>query len=222
MLVLYHFWLSPQSRKLRVQLREKSIEVELREERYWERRREFLALNPVGEVPVLLDGDNLVLSDSQAIAEYLEETQPRPGLLGGSPRQRAETRRLVAWFDRKFEREVSHYLLREKVVKRLNGEGGPDSEVLRAAAYNLDYHLQYVGYLAERRNYLAGDEFSLADIAAAAHLSCIDYLSDVAWERHGEAKAWYAKVKSRPSFRAILADHIVGMSPPKHYANLDF
>ena len=222
MYVLYHYCLSPQSRKLRIQLREKGIEAELRAERYWERRRDFLALSPAGEVPVLLDGQDLVLCDSQTIAEYLEELQPKPTLIGDNIRQRAETRRLVAWFDQKFEREVTTYLLREKVLKRLSGEGGPDSEVLRVAAYNLEYHLRYVAYLAERRNYLAGEAFSLADIAAAAQLSCIDYLGDVPWERHAEAKVWYARVKSRPSFRAILADHIAGMPPPKHYANLDF
>jgi glutathione S-transferase len=63
---------------------------------------------------------------------------------------------------------------------------------------------------------------SLADVAAAAHLSCIDYIGDVPWEAYELAKNWYARIKSRPSFRSILADHIAGMPPPKHYADLDF
>ena len=71
-------------------------------------------------------------------------------------------------------------------------------------------------------NWLAGDDFSLADIAAAAHISCVDYLGDVPWSDYPGAHDWYARVKSRPSFRPLLADHIPGLPPPKHYADLDF
>jgi len=74
----------------------------------------------------------------------------------------------------------------------------------------------------ERRRWLAGENFSLADITAAAHLSTLDYLGDVPWDNHEPAKEWYARIKSRPSFRPLLADHIPGAPPPKHYADLDF
>ena len=70
--------------------------------------------------------------------------------------------------------------------------------------------------------WLAGDALSLADIAAAAHLSAIDYLGDVPWSDHEVAKEWYARIKSRPSFRPLLTDHIPGLAPPKHYTDLDF
>jgi len=219
---LYHFWLSPFSRKIRVQLAEKGVECDFRVERFWERRRDFLLLNPAGEVPVLVDADGAVVCDSQAIAEYLEERHPEPPLLGTDAVQRAETRRLVAWFDQKFNREVTRYLLREKLVKRLARLGGPASDVLRAGKENLRHHLDYIGYLALHRNYLAGDAFSLADIAAAAHLSCLDYMGDVPWDQHEDARIWYARVKSRPSFRPLLADQIAGLAPSAHYADLDF
>ena len=222
MRTLYHLWLSPGARKLRLILKEKNLDFDLKIERTWERRPEFLALNPAGEVPVLIEADGAVLSDAAAITEYLEEVYPDRPLIGLDPLQRAETRRLVSWFDVKFNAEVTQNLVEEKMTKRLLGQGQPNSATIRAGAANLRHHLDYIGWLVERRNYLAGDHFSLADIAAAAHLSAVDYLGDVPWDSFPSAKEWYARVKSRPSFRPLLADHIPGAAPPKHYADLDF
>ena len=222
MRILYHFWLSPLSRKLRVVLAEKGLDCTLKVEKWWERRAEFLALNPAGEVPVLIEPDGTVLSDAAAITEFLDETYREKLLIGLNPIDRAETRRLVGWFDGKMSREVTEPILNERLMKRLLAVGGPDSNVLRAAKTNLGVHLDYITYLAERRRWLAGDHFSLADITAAAHLSTLDYLGDVPWEEHEPAKDWYARIKSRPSFRPLLADHLPGTPPPKHYADLDF
>jgi glutathione S-transferase len=222
MRLLYHQGLSPFCRKVRIALREKALDFELRVENVWDRRREFLTLNPAGEVPVLVEPDGTAICGSDAICEYLEETVPAPALLPGGPAARAEVRRLVAWFDQKFAGEVSGYLIAEKVVKRMRNEGAPDSRAIRAAKENVHYHLDYIGWLSERRTWLAGDQFSLADIAAGAHVSAIDYLNDVPWGDHEAAKQWYARIKSRPSFRPILGDHLPGDPPPRHYADLDF
>jgi glutathione S-transferase len=219
---LHHFSLDPFSRKLRVALSEKNLDFELVEEHPGNRREELLHLNPSGEVPVLVEADGGVFADSQAIAEYLEEAYPDPALIGRSPRGRAEVRRLVAWFDRKFDREVTERLLEEKIMKRMVRRGQPDSQSIRLANANLHIHLQYVAWLSDRRSWLAGDQFTFADIAAAAHLSVVDYLGDIPWAGHPEAKDWYARVKSRPSFRQLLADHLPGTPPPQHYADLDF
>ena len=113
-------------------------------------------------------------------------------------------------------------LVGEKMMKRFLGLGEPNSAAIRAGKANLGYHLDYITFLVERRRWLAGDHFSLADISAAAHLSALDYLGDVPWDAHDPAKEWYARIKSRPSFRPLLADHIPGAPPPKHYADLDF
>lgn len=222
MRTLHHLWLSPFSRKVRVLLKEKGLEFEMKVEKVWERRPEFLALNAAGTVPVLVDEDGTVVADSGAICEYLEEVYPDTPLLPGDAAQRAEIRRLVAWFDHKFGREVSDNLYREKMMKRFLGYGEPNSSAIRAGYHNIHYHLDYIGWLTERRRFLAGDKFSLADIAAAAHVSVLDYLGDVPWDQHVPAKDWYARIKSRPSFRPLLADHIPGAPPPKHYADLDF
>jgi len=221
MRVLYHQWLSPFCRKVRVALKEKSLDFELRLERVWERRSEFLMLDPAGEVPVLVEDDGGVIADSAAICEYLEERVPSPALIGANVAGRAEVRRLIAWFDRKFNREVTENIVGEKVFKRYLG-AAPDSRAIRAGQENIRYHLDYIGWLTERRTWLAGDQFSLADIAAGAHLSALDYLGEVPWESHELAKLWYARIKSRPSFRPLLGDHLPGEPPPKHYADLDF
>jgi glutathione S-transferase len=222
MRVLYHLWLSPFARKIRVVLKEKNLEFTMKVERTWERRPEFLALNPAGDVPVLIEPEGAVLAESNAIAEYLDEVYREKILIGINPIDRAEIRRLVAWFDVKMNHEVTENLVGEKMMKRFLGFGQPNSSAIRAGHANIVHHLDYIGYLTERRRWLAGDNFSLADIAAAAHLSSLDYLGDVPWDNHEAAKEWYARVKSRPSFRPLLADHIPGAAPPKHYADLDF
>ena len=223
MRTLYHLALSPFSRKVRVVLREKNLDFELKVEKVWERRPEFLALNPAGTVPVLIDEDGTTLAESGVICEYLEEVHPgERNLLGDKPAERAEVRRLVAWFDQKFSREVTDNLLREKMMKKFLGLGEPNSSAIRAGYSNIHYHLEYIGWLTERRKFLAGDRYSLADVAAASHVSCLDYIGDVPWADHPRAKDWYARIKSRPAFRPLLGDLIHGAPPPKHYADLDF
>jgi glutathione S-transferase len=219
---LFHLWLSPFSRKVRIALAELGMEAKLVVEPVWERRDAFLALNPAGTVPVLVENDGTVIADSAAICEYLNETVLTRSLYGRDAITRAEVRRLVAWFDQKFHREVTDNLVTEKVMKRFMKMGTPNSSAIRAGLHNIGYHLHYIAYLTERRRWLGGDEFSLADIAAAAHLSCVDYLDNVPWDAHPEAKDWYVRVKSRPSFRSVLADRIPGLAPPPHYDNLDF
>ena len=229
---LTHFRLCPFSRAVRVALAELDMEVELGEERPWEWRPEFLALNPAGELPVLQLEDGPTLCGVYAISEYLGESAPGAAdeegpwaLFPGSSTERAEVRRLVDWFNGKLNREVTQEILNEKVYARLQPGGGhlaPDTDVLRAIRTNLRYHMSYIGHLAERRRWLAGDEMSFADLAAAAHLSSVDYLGEVPWEEFEAAKVWYARMKSRRAFRSILADRVPGATPPTHYANLDF
>ncbi len=203
-------------------LGEKGLEYDARVEKTWERRTEFLMLNPAGDVPVLVEPDGTNLSNSSVICEYLEEVYTGVDLLGHDPVQRAETRRLVSWFDLKFNREVTDNLFGEKMMKRFMHMGEPHGPSVRAGHANIHYHLDYIGYLTEKRNWLAGDHLSLADIAAAAHLSTVDYIGDVPWENHPGARDWYARIKSRPSFRDILGERIPGFSPSRHYENVDF
>jgi glutathione S-transferase len=200
---------------------EKRLEVELVEERYWEQDPDFLRRNPAAKVPILkMDGK--MMADSNAICEYLDEAYPEPALMPRDPDGRYEVRRLVAWFDDKFHHEVTSKLLYERVNKKLMGTGYPDSTNVKAGAKAIKYHLDYMTWLLDHRRWLAGDVMTMADFAAAAHLSALDYISDVDWNRSAVVKNWYATIKSRPAFRAILADQVPGFLPPAHYADLDF
>ena len=222
MRTLYHAYLCPASRKTRLLLSEKKLDCRLEVERPGEPRQDFLTLNPAGEVPVLVDLNEAVICDGAVISEYLEEAYPERSYLGDDPLQRAEVRRLVAWFDGKFRREVMNYILHEKVLKRQLKLGQPDTHAIRTGMNNIRPHLDYISWLVEHRNWLASDHFSLADITAAAHLSVLDYLGDVPWEKHPLAKEWYVRIKSRPSFRALLEETVPGFLPSPHYQDPDF
>lgn len=227
---LYHHPLCPHSRFVRLVLAEHNIEAELVEERVFDRRREFLVLDPVGQTPVLLEDDGRVIPGAGPIAEYIDETCGEAlgahRLLPSSPAERVEVRRLLGWFNQKFHAEVTQYLVTEKVYKRVmspaQGGGPPDSDAVRAARNNMRYHMSYMGYLLHNQNWLGGDRLTLADLAAAAHLSCADFLGDAPWHEDESVKQWYATMKSRPSFRSLLADRLMGLQPGPAYANLDF
>jgi glutathione S-transferase len=215
---------------VRLALAEYGIEPALIEERPFERRREFLALDPAGETPILVEDGGLVVPGAQTVAEYLDEINGaalgEQRLLPTDAIGRVEVRRLISWFCQKFYGEVSDWLVTEKVYKRFmtpeTGGGAPDMDVVRAARANIRYHLRYIGYLAASRNWLGGDKLSYGDLAAAAHISVVDFLGDVPWDEDETAKLWYARVKSRKSFRALLADRMPGINPPPVYADLDF
>jgi glutathione S-transferase len=229
MLTLFQHPLCPHSRYVRLMLGEYGIEARLAEERFWERREEFLLLNPTGELPVMVTDGQPAVPGAAIIAEFLAETHGDEAdhrLLPASISQRVEVRRLASWFNDKFHAEVSGPLVLERVFKRHmtleQGGGPPDTESMRAARQNIRYHLAYIGWLVQTRDWLAGDRLSLADLAAAAHISVADYLGDVPWNDDEAAKNWYARVKSRPSFRPLLAETLAGIPPAKNYADLDF
>jgi glutathione S-transferase len=226
---LHHRFFCPNSRFVRLALAERGIEVELVEEKPWERRDDFLRLNPEGTTPVLALNDSLSVPGADVIAAYLDDTDQTPAdrrLMPEALTARVEVRRLLRWFNGKFFEEVSGPLVEEKIDKRFmareHGGGAPNTSAMRAARTNIRYHLRYVGWLAARNDWLAGPQMSYADLAAAAHLSVVDYLGEVPWSDDAAAREWYARVKSRPSFRALLTDRVVGMPPSGTYADLDF
>jgi glutathione S-transferase len=228
MISLYHHPFCPHSRFVRLALAEYGVEPELIEERPWERRRDFLLLAAEGATPVLVADRAPSVPGAEVITEYLEETRGHAErrLMPDDALGRIEVRRLTQWFNGKFFAEVSKWLVTEKIYKRFlaagQGGGPPDMEAVRAARANMRYHLRYIGHLIGARNWLAGNSLSYADLAAAAHLSCVDYLGDAAWSENESAKSWYARIKSRPSFRPLLAERLAGMPPSATYADLDF
>lgn len=220
-MILYHHTICPFSRQIRILLQEKQLPFELRKENYWEHSNELAMLNPAFELPILIDGNNIICHIS-AICEYLEEVYDNQFLHNKTEAEKAEIRRISAWFNYKFYNEVTKYVINERIIKFLLKKGEPSSDVLRAAKTNIYYHLDYIGFLTANHRWLSGDTLTIADFAAAAQLSILDYFNDIPWEHNQHSKEWYALIKSRPSFRNILNDLIPGFIPPKHYLNCDF
>ena len=222
MAVLHHYPLAASSRLIRLQCGEYKLELDLITQLPWLRDEKVLALNPAGELPIFEHETHGVVSGARVISEWLEDIVEDNFLMPATAGERAEVRRLVDWFEGKFTLEVTRPLVRERVIKRFQSGEAASSQILRAALANAQIHFGYVDWLAGQYNWLAGPNISLADLAAAAHISVLDYFGDVDWQRYPEAKMWYMKLKSRPSFRSLLSDVLVGMPPASHYSNLDF
>jgi glutathione S-transferase len=233
---LWHFRLCPHSRTVRIAMAEAGYgNVRLEEEWPWQWRAAFAELSQGGDLPVLQLADGPVIGSATAIAEYVAEDMasapvPPPGtptpidLLPGTREGRAEIRRLVDRFLVKLHREVARDLIMERVHGPLRDGPAyrPEAGILDACRTNLRQHLQLIGFLAYQRRWLAGDRFSLADIAAAAQVSCLDYLGEIPWSEHAGAKEWYQRMKSRPSLRLLLAERLPGLPPPIWYTDADF
>lgn len=230
MIKLFHYPLSVASRFTRLVLAECEVTPELVEERFWERREDFVIMNPAATLPVLVENNGPPICGAWPVSEYLDETRgfalDEHRLLPLNADQRAEVRRLTEWFLVQFDAEVTGLLVDEKVIKResarTGSDGAPDSDLLRAARVNIRMHMRYIDHLIETRRWLAGDRLTYADLAAAAAISVADFMGEVPWQKAEEGKEWYARVKSRPAFRSLLADQVRGITPPAHYQDLDF
>ena len=220
---LHHLALSPFCRKVRLVLAEKKLEVELIDEPIWERNLDFIRLSPSGKVPLLKEGFT-VFTESTPICEYLDESYPIPKLIPADQKLRFETRRMTSWFDDKFYNEVTKNLLNERVYKKIFKIGQPDSSAIKEGLRKIKFHFDYLEWLLEKRNWLAGEKMSLADFSAAGHISTLDYIGDIDWQSKPIIKEWYAKIKSRPAFRhaGLLTDLVPGFVPTSHYSDLDF
>ena len=221
MSLLYHLPFSANCRLVRIALAENKVSFRLVVEAIWERRDSFLALNPEGQVPVFINEQNLKICGASVIIEWLDENMDN-SLIGSEIDIRCESRRIMNWFLNKFSNEIDNTLVYEKIMKGFIGKGNPDANILRVGRKNLKIHLEYIDWLSKNRDWLAGNEFTIADISAAANISIIDYLGEINWKEYSSAKDWYARIKSRPSFRKILEDKIPGLLPPKYYNDLDF
>lgn len=229
---LTHFRLCPRSRSLRLVASELGVTYDSVEQEPWAIGPEFLVLNPAGELPVFEIDGGPILCGIYAAAEHLgaglvpisSDVSTQAKLFAENAEDRSEVRRLADWFHHKLDREVTRELLFEKLYARMAAQGpqGPDAEILRVARSNLKYHLSYISYLADQRAWLAGETLTFADLAAASHISTLDYLGEIDWASCPGVKTWYQRIKSRPSFRPLLGDRIAGTPPPEHYANLDF
>lgn len=221
---LWHWPIDPLARTVRLALGEKRCAVDLVIALPWAQPGELAAMAPGARAPVMVDTgaeEKVSAAGAHAICEYLEEAIPSPRLLPFVAQERAEARRLWRYSEDSFA-EVNATLLTERVNQWVRRSKDPDSATLRMGVHALKSKMTFLNGLAESRTYMAGRMLTLADLSIAAHLSAYDYFGDVPWDMTPDLKAWYSRMKSRPSFRPLLADKVDGTRPARHYADLDF
>ena len=204
---------------------EYGVPVDLEDIKPWLREPQVLELNPAATVPILVEKAEPPVVGVLAVIHAIEDRYAPSavnGLFPVEPAARAEMWRVLEWVLVKLNDEVTRYILEEKIVKRDHRGASPDPSVLRVAKANLGEHLLYFNWLFATRQWVAGDAMTLADFALAAHLSTLDYMGDVSWDKAVETRDWYARIKSRPAFRTLLNDRIPGLPAAAGYADLDF
>ena len=223
---LIHHQLCPLSRQIRVLMDELQLEYTLTKEDYWVSKPSAGKAHAIRILPILepdTDGnEDVVISGYYPIIEFLHENFKDFFLMPSSVAERSKVRHCLLWFNEKFLREVSKVIVDEKVIRPITKSGEPRGEYLRIAKNNLNYHFHILEQTLDKQSYVTSEKLTAADIATGAHISIVDYFGEIAWDMWPCIKEWYAILKSRPSFRAILADRIPGLSPPKYYDDPDF
>ncbi|HVZ28253.1 MAG TPA: glutathione S-transferase family protein [Rhizomicrobium sp.] len=211
---LIHLMLSPSCRLARLMVAEKRVACD-----------PVLAEDARHSMPVFIDLDGTRCEGVWAILDHLEGHYPEHPL---APEEAGERRLCLRWLDwamGPFHESVTQRVVYEKAGQRYTGapaKRAPDMNVIRQGREELKLALKAVGEAVELNGNLAGRLPSLGDLAMAAHLSTLDYFGEVPWEGFPSVEEWYLRLKSRPSFRSILADRVPGQPPVAHYAELDF
>ena len=221
MITLYHYYLCSSSRYIRLILDEHKIGYYTQLENYFKPQKDFLQLNPAGHLPVLVNEENFPVIGANACLEYIKDLKLKPHLFVDDYREKAEINRLVHWFDVIFKKEVFDPIIYEKVFSSIVENITPNSENIRAALDNLDFHIQYLNYLLNSKKYFIKDEVTYIDFLGAANFSVLDYLGLLNLNSYENIKEWYFKMKSRSSFKILLNDQIVGLNPHENYKNMD-
>jgi glutathione S-transferase len=211
---LIHLMLSPSCRLARLMVAEKRVACD-----------PVLNDNVSNPLPVFVEMDGTRCEGVWAILDHLEGHYPEYPLAPEDAGERRASLRWLDWAMGPFHEQVTQRIVYEKAGQRYTGapaRRGPDMNVIRQGRDEIKAALTAIGKAAETNGNLAGRAPSLGDLAVAAHLSALDYFGEVPWEEFPAAAEWYVRLKSRPSFRSILADRVPGQPPVPHYAELDF
>lgn len=230
MLSLYHHQFCAKSRLASILLLESGINYNSIPINFWAEKKKLLSIDPIGELPILTGviGSEMpsgaeVIAGIYPIIEYIFDLTPDFHLVPSSAQEKALMRKMIYWINSRFEQEVTKYIINEKFIKLVTGDkDGPRTEFIRAAKINLAHHLNYLLSFVEANGNIASRQISAADICLASHISILDYFAEINWEKSSFLKEWYVSIKSRPSFRKILADRISLIHPPAYYEDPDF
>ena len=227
---LYHYPICPFCRKIRFMLALNDVKnCSLRIENFWEKREKFCNINPTGEVPFFAvqqtefdEKRSVLIWGQNSIMEYLRRKYPVDTLIFGDIEEQANINKYNEWFDTKFYNDAVKPLLEERVYVFYKKKRMANTEVIKLARLNCEQHLRFIERILRKRDYIATNEFSLADLSCACHISSLDYLGEIDWSSHEILKNWYIIIKSKPAFRDILYDIIPDIRPASWYRELDY
>lgn len=195
---------APNPRRVRVFLAEKGIEVPYEELDLMQgalKTAEFTKLNPFQRVPVLVLDDGTAISETMAICRYFEETKPEPALFGKGAKQRA----LIEMWNRRMELGLLFSVA--QAFRHLH-PAAAQLEVPQVAAWGeankprAQEVLQLLDEELGKRRYVAGDDYTVADITA---LVAVDFARVARIQRsedHKNLARWHGEVSARPSAKA--------------------
>ena len=211
---LTHLVFQPASRLVRLIAGEKRLVVD-----------PHLAEDPKAHMPVFVDLDGTRCEGLWAIVDHLEGSYPEVPLIPEDAAERGAVLRWLDWSFAIFGDQVTNRIVHEKANPRFTGaptRSTPDMNIIRGGRQTLREMLPAVAKAVEEKGNLACRFCTLADLALAAHFSALDYFGEVPWDSNAIVREWYTRMKSRPSFRSLLADRVPGQPPMAHYAELDF
>jgi glutathione S-transferase len=207
---LYSGPLSLFSRKVEIALYEKGLAFERiavafsQTKGYAPKHPDVLALNPKGQVPVLVDGD-LPLYDSTVILEYLEDAYPEPALYPKDPRERARCRLFDLFADEVMLAPL-RFLMHRTEPKPDDLERW-DAKELKAgeAEPALAGHFAALDAKLRGHDFLCG-AFSAADIAVFMTVFWTRRLGGPSLRGHEALAGWYDRLSTRPAFAKVVSE----------------
>ena len=211
---LTHLVFQPASRLVRLVLGEKRLLVDP------VTAEDFRSHHPIFE-----DIDGTICVGLWAILDHVEGTYGDNPLVPEDAAERAEALRWLDWTIMDLLDSVTRRIVFEKANPRYTGgptRSTPDMNVIRAGRDALREIIPLLSATVDQRGNLVNRACTIADLALAAQISALDYFGEVPWDASAPLKEWYMRMKSRPSFRSLLADRVAGQPPVKHYADLDF
>ena len=201
----------------------------LKIEEFWKKREKFCSINPTCSVPFLAvqqqefdEKKNLLIWGKNSIMEYLRQKYPVDTLIFGDFETQMNIRKYDEWFDTKFYNEVVKPIIEERVYVFYKRKRMANMDTIKMARLNCEQHLKFIERILRKRDYIATNEFSLADLSCAVQISSLDYLGEIDWSQHEVLKNWYIIIKSKPAFRDLLYDIIPDIRPSSWYRELDF
>ena len=198
---LYINVLSPNVRRVRLTARVLGLQLE--EEKLdfakgQHKSPEYLALNPNGSVPLLVDGD-FALAESRAIMQYLASKKPESGLLPRDEQARADVTRWQFWDASHFSPQAGT-LAFQRVMKQMFGMGDPEPAKVEEALTNFRRFAGVLNLRLEGKQYVVGHALTLADLTLASSLMYAEQ-ADVPLAEFPHVQAWFSGIKQLDAWR---------------------